>query len=50
MTEPGDYRNFLPLLQEADDDFRHDVAYAVAVAKAARSLAARRRKSPVDKD
>lgn len=46
MTQPGDYRKFAALLQEADEDFRTDVAYAVAVAKAARSLAARRKKVP----
>jgi hypothetical protein len=40
------YKKFDALLQEADEDFRTDVAYAVAVAKAARSLAARRKRIP----
>ena len=44
MTELGQYKDFESLMREADLDFRQDVAYAVAVAKAARSLAARRKK------
>lgn len=37
-----DYRQFSAILQEADEAFRLDVAYAVAVAKAARTISAKR--------
>jgi hypothetical protein len=36
------YGKFSECLEEADRDFRTDVSYAVAVAKAARTIAAKR--------
>jgi hypothetical protein len=36
------YEKFASVLEEADQDFRLDVSYAVAVAKAARTIAAKR--------
>lgn len=36
------YEKFAAALKAADEDFRTDVAYAVAVAKAARTIAAKR--------
>jgi predicted Ser/Thr protein kinase len=36
------HEKFAGILKEADEDFRTDVAYAVAVAKAARVITAKR--------
>lgn len=38
-----DYRQYIAIFNEADEAFREDVSYAVAVAKAARTIAAKRK-------
>lgn len=37
------FRQFASIFEDADKAFREDVSYAVAVAKAARTIAAKRR-------
>jgi hypothetical protein len=43
-----DYTRFNEILREADEDFRKDVAYAAAVAKAARTSVRKSRRSKLD--